>query len=54
LLPGNENRSDCFTCHDSGAFQRDFVFTRTLIDQFIETQQALYFFCNRPARASCL
>lgn len=56
LLPGDENRADCFTCHDSGAFHRDFVFTRGLLEQFIiqQEQEALYFFCNRPERASCL
>ena len=55
LQPAFENRNDCFTCHDASAFRRDFIFTRSIIDDFIASAGTVqYFYCNRPDRAPCL
>ena len=54
LQPAFENRNDCFVCHDTSAFRRDFIFTRSLIDDFISSGEIQYFYCSRPDRAPCL
>lgn len=55
LEPAFENRNDCFVCHDTSAFRRDFIFTRNIIDEFISSNGDLqYFYCNRPDRSPCL
>lgn len=51
----DENRNDCFTCHDANAFRRDFAISRQMIDLFIETGgRERYLFCPREGRASCI
>jgi hypothetical protein len=52
--PSDENRADCFTCHDTLAFRRDFIITRAIIDQFLQDGDVQYFYCNRPNRAPCV
>lgn len=51
-FPTVENRNDCFTCHDL-AHRRDFVFTRTLLDRYLQSGERQHFFCNRPERGIC-
>jgi hypothetical protein len=55
LQPAFENRNDCFVCHDTSAFRRDFIFTRNIIDEFVGSNGELqYFYCKRPDRVPCL
>lgn len=51
--PSDENRSDCFTCHDTSAFDSDFVFSRSFIDRYIRTGETYSFTCHRPNRQPC-
>lgn len=54
-LMTDENRNDCFTCHDANAFQRDFAISRRIIDAFILSGgEQRYLYCPREGRASCL
>ncbi|MGB7338926.1 MAG: cytochrome P460 family protein [Phototrophicaceae bacterium] len=55
MLPSIENRNDCLTCHDGGAFRRDFVFSRSIIEAFINADHVeQYFFCSLPNRGNCI
>lgn len=56
MLPSTENRNDCLTCHDGGAFRRDFVFSRSLIEAFINAgaEDSRYIFCSLPERGNCI
>lgn len=50
-----DNRNDCFTCHDAFAFRRDFTVSRQVIQQFLSSgRDVRYQFCPRAGRASCL
>jgi len=53
-LPSAENRNDCLTCHDGGAFRRDFVFSRSLIEDFVLEGDVQYLYCSLPRRANCI
>lgn len=48
----SENVNDCFTCHDT-AHQRDFIFSRTLLADYVETGEVEHVYCGRPRRAAC-
>lgn len=54
MRPSDENRNDCLTCHDGGAFRRDFVFSRTILESFTQNNDVQYLFCNRPRRGNCI
>jgi len=55
MLPSVENRNDCMTCHDSGAFRRDFVFSRSLLVAYVEAGfETQYLFCSRSGRGNCI
>lgn len=55
MLPSLENRNDCMTCHDGGAFRRDFVFSRRIIEAYVnDDSEVQYVFCSRPRRANCI
>jgi Cytochrome P460 len=53
-LRSDENRNDCMACHDSGAFRRDLLFSRPVLDRFKLTDDLQYLFCNRPERGNCI
>jgi cytochrome P460 len=53
-LRSDENRNDCMACHDSGAFRRDLIFSRPVLDRFKLTDDLQYLFCNRPERGNCI
>lgn len=52
--PSAENRNDCLTCHDGGAFRRDFVFSRSLIENFVLAGEVQYLYCRLPERGNCI
>lgn len=52
--PSDENRNDCLTCHDGGAFRRDFVFSRSILSDFTENNDLQYLFCSLPRRGNCI
>ncbi|MAU08455.1 MAG: hypothetical protein CL607_01440 [Anaerolineaceae bacterium] len=54
MLPSTENRNDCLTCHDNGAFRRDFVFSRPLLEDFVSEGEVQYLFCRLPGRGNCI
>lgn len=55
MMPSTENRNDCMTCHDGGAFRRDFVFSRRIIENFINSgDEVQYLFCRLPERGNCI
>lgn len=55
MLPSTENRNDCMTCHDSGAFRRDFVFSRRFIEQYVaDGYEVQYLYCGLTGRANCI
>ncbi|MEM9955723.1 MAG: cytochrome P460 family protein [Chloroflexota bacterium] len=55
MLPSTENRNDCLTCHDGGAFRRDFVFSRFIIEEYVDNPEApQYLFCRLPRRSNCI
>jgi hypothetical protein len=54
FLPSSENRNDCLTCHDGGAFRRDFVFSHIFIDAFVASGDIQYLYCSLPERANCI
>ncbi len=49
----DENRSNCFTCHDTSAFDTDFVFSRPFIDRYQRTGETERIYCNRADRLPC-
>jgi hypothetical protein len=51
--PSDENRSNCFTCHDTSAFDTDFVFSRPFINRYQQTGEVQRFYCNRADRLPC-
>jgi hypothetical protein len=53
-LSSTENRNDCLACHDSAAFRRDLVFSRTYLEAYAETGEVQYLYCNLPERANCI
>jgi hypothetical protein len=53
-LPSTENRNDCLTCHDASAFRRDFLFSRLYLENYAETGEPQYLYCNLPERANCI
>ncbi|MCB9460851.1 MAG: cytochrome P460 family protein [Anaerolineaceae bacterium] len=53
-LPSTENRNDCLTCHDNGAFRRDFVFSRPLLEDFVSEGEVQYLYCRFPGRGNCI
>lgn len=53
-IPSTENRNDCLTCHDGGAFRQDFVFSRSIIESYVENDTTRYLYCNRPRRGNCI
>lgn len=54
-MPSTENRNDCMTCHDGGAFRRDFVFSRQVIETFVNTgEETQYLYCSLPRRGNCI
>ena len=54
MLPSTENRNDCLPCHDNGAFRRDFVFSRPLLEDFVSEGEVQYLFCRLPGRGNCI
>ncbi|MEL6405989.1 MAG: cytochrome P460 family protein [Chloroflexota bacterium] len=54
MLPSVENRNDCMTCHDAGAFRRDFVFSQRLLAAYANTGNTQYLYCNRNGRSNCI
>ena len=54
MRPSDENRNDCLTCHDGGAFRRDFVFSRSIIETFVARDTVQYIFCSLPRRGNCI
>ena len=54
MLPSAENRNDCMTCHDAGAFRRDFVFSQRLLTAYANTGNTQYLYCNRVDRNNCI
>lgn len=54
MRPSDENRNDCLTCHDGGAFRRDFVFSRSILSDFTENDDVQYLFCSLPRRGNCI
>jgi hypothetical protein len=51
--PSDENRSNCFTCHDTSAFDTDFVFSRPFIERYRQTGETQRIYCNRADRLPC-
>ncbi|GAB5494198.1 MAG: hypothetical protein Phog2KO_44130 [Phototrophicaceae bacterium] len=55
MLASTENRNDCLTCHDGGAFRRDFVFSRQVIEDFVNDESEVqYLYCSLPERGNCI
>lgn len=54
LLPTDENRNDCMTCHDSGAFRRDFIFSHRVIADYLAEERPQYLYCRAIARGNCI
>lgn len=54
MLPSTENRNDCMTCHDGGAFRRDFLFSRPLLQDYVEENDVQYLFCSLSGRSNCI
>ncbi|MGJ3239352.1 MAG: cytochrome P460 family protein [Anaerolineae bacterium] len=54
LQPSDENRNDCLTCHDGGAFRRDFIFSQRLLNQYAQTDTTQYLYCHLPRRGNCI
>ncbi len=54
MRPSDENRNDCLTCHDGGAFRRDFVFSRSIIEAFVDRDRVQYLYCSLPRRGNCI
>jgi len=48
----SENVNDCFTCHDT-AHRRDFIFSRPLLEDYVEDGEVEHIYCGRPRRAAC-
>lgn len=47
-----EGLNDCFSCHE-GASGLDFIFSRPLIDRYLQTQRVSHRRCSRPGRLAC-
>lgn len=52
----DDNRNDCLTCHDAGAFRRDFIFSRSVVQSLVnsDTDDPRYIFCSRSGRSNCI
>ncbi|MEO8611806.1 MAG: cytochrome P460 family protein [Chloroflexota bacterium] len=48
----NENMSACFHCH-SPTSRTDFLYSASLLGQYLRSGQVPYFFCDLPDRIAC-